>query len=208
MKTLSKITVVNTLRYMFLLLCLGWGILTLLNLSANLGIFNSEPIMRGWVSCGPLPGSEKLDSGPIELYTMGHKRFAVIKFDSMKEMLQGMPLLYLLVQVLCDLAIVLVFYQMTQIFRSLDFGEVFRSNTMQRMRIMAYTALGYALLTFLGSKLLATYINDRSADFDNVSPAVHYERVILGVLTALIISALVKAFELGKQLQQEQDLTI
>jgi len=94
------------------------------------------------------------------------------------------------------------------IFRTLNLGEVFRSNTMGRIRMIVYAVPTFSVLTFLNSKLLAVYINDSSAEFSNAYPAVHYERIILGVLAALIITTLLKAFQLGTQLQQEQDLTI
>ncbi len=208
MKIWSEITVAKTLRYLFLLLSIGWGLVALLNLSACLGIFDHDAMMRGWVNFGYLPESSKLVSGPVNIFTMSQNKFAVINFDSMGDMLWGIPLLYLLGQLLSDLAIVLVFYQLMQIFRVLDLGDVFRSSTLARMRMIAYAVLTFSALTFLNSNLFATYINGSSAEFSNAYPAVHYERILLGALVALIITALLKAFQLGTQLQQEQDLTI
>lgn len=165
-------------------------------------------MMRGWVNFGSLPEASKLVSGPVNIYSMSQNKFAVINFDNMGEILHGIPLLHLLSQLLTDLAVVMVFYQLMHIFRTLNLGEVFRSNTMGRIRMIVYAVPTFSVLTFLNSKLLAVYINDSSAEFSNAYPAVHYERIILGVLAALIITTLLKAFQLGTQLQQEQDLTI
>jgi len=196
------------LRYLFLLLTICWSLVALFNLSACLGVFNDEAMMRGWVNFGSLPEASKLVSGPVNIYSMSQNKFAVINFDNMGEILHGIPLLHLLSQLLTDLAVVMVFYQLMHIFRTLNLGEVFRSNTMGRIRMIVYAVLTFSVLTFLNSKLLAVYIDDSSAEFSNAYPAVHYERIILGVLAALIITTLLKAFQLGTQLQQEQDLTI
>jgi hypothetical protein len=211
MKHLPEFTVEKTLRYLFLVLTFGAGLLTLLNVCAYLGISDHEPMIRGWVNYGHAPVQPEqlpMESGKISIYNMSQIQFAVIRFDSIFSMLKGIPLVFFFFQVLLESAVVLVLYELMQIFKSLDKGEVFRLNNLGRMRRIAYAVLAYSVLTFLNTNLLATFIQRSGENFRSAYPALTYERVLLGTLVSLIIFALLKAFKLGTQLQQEQDLTI
>jgi hypothetical protein len=206
-----KITLEKILRYVFFGLSISGGILVLLNLVACLGTGGEGPIIRGWVHYGHRPVQPELlamASGQIKIYNMSQIQFAVVHFESLGAMLRGIPLVYLLFQVLLELSVVMVLYQLMQIFRSLDEGDVFRSNNLTRMRHIAYAILTYSLLTLLNAHLLAVYIQGSGDTLRSAYSYLTIERLLGGILVALIVFALQKAFSLGTQLQQEQDLTI
>lgn len=211
----GQITIEKILRYLFFLLSIGAAAMLLLNLSTYLGIGGDEAMIRGWVNYGrypPQPAEFPIENGEIKIHNIGHIQFAVVHFEHFSSLLRGLPLTCLLALVLSDFAILLVLYQLMHIFRSLDMGAVFRSNNMRRIRLIAFAVLAFPILTYMGSFLLSTYIQ-RSGSWETegfraVYPAISGERVLFGALIALIILALLKAFKLGNQLQQEQDLTI
>ena len=211
MDILRKITLEKALRYLFLCFSIGAAVMLLFNLSVYLGIGNEEAIIRGWVNYGrrpPQPVMLPIENGKINIFDIGHIRFAVVHFEYLGDMLRGLSLACLITLVLSDFAILLIFYQLMHIFKTLDLGEVFRSNNMARMRIIAFAALAYTVLTYMSSFFLSTYIQRSGSELRGAFPAISGERVLLGALVALIILALLKAFKLGTQLQQEQDLTI
>lgn len=207
----SKITVEKGLRYLFLLLTIAGGLVILLNLGAYLGIGTEGAMIRGWVNYGyrsPQPELLPMENGQIKIFNLQQIRFAFIQFNSVSDLLQGIPLVYLILKVLSELAVVLILLLLMQIFRSLDKGEVFQTQTLFRIRLMAYAVLTYTILTFLNTHLLAAYIQGSGETFRSAYPALTNEYFWSGILVTLIILALLKAFKLGTQLQQEQDLTI
>ncbi len=207
----SKITVEKALRYLFLLLSIGAAIMLLLNLSVYLGIGADGAIIRGWVHYGsqpPEPLILPIENGEIKIHNIGHTQFALVHFEHLSTMLRGLPLACLICLVLSDFTIVLVFYQLMHIFRSIDKGEVFKTNNLARVRLIAFAVLAFSMFSYLTSSLLSTYIQRSGDSFRGAYPAISSERLVMGALVALIIFALLKAFKLGTQLQQEQDLTV
>jgi hypothetical protein len=139
---------------------------------------------------------------------MKQHRLAMVEFDHFSNLFQGLPWLYLLIDTTSNFLIAWVLYQMMLIFRSLDRGEVFRENNLPRLRNIAYSVLVYSVLTFINGGLFAHYIQHSGEQFLPAYSTVYIERILMGGLLALIIFALLKAFKLGIELQQEQDLTI
>ena len=211
MKIWSEITVVRAMRYLFLLLCIGGTFEVLFNLGAQLGIGHDNPMIRGWIQYGNAvikPDLLPMGNGQIKVYNMVQMRFAFVEFNNLRDMLQGLPLIHLICLTLSEISIVLILYQMFQVFRSLDKGEVFRNNSIARIRYIAYLVVAFSVFTFLSSAMLAFFIQRSGPEIRLTAPVFGNDRVLLGILVALIIVALLKAFKLGAQLQQEQDLTI
>lgn len=212
METSSRLfRIEKVLKYLFWSLTFIAFIMTLLNLSAFLGIGHETALLRGWVNYGHRAVQPELlpaTDAQIKVFNLQQNRLAMVQFEEWSALFSGLPLAILLSHLCIDLAVLVVFFQLARIFGSLDRGEIFRNDNMPRMRNIAWAVIGYSVFSFLQSFFLAKYIQGSGESFRSAYPAYGFEQISLGILVALIILALTKAFQLGAHLQQEQDLTI
>lgn len=209
--TFRSFRIEKGLKYLFWALTFIAVALAVLNLSVYLGIGQETALLRGWVNYGHRAVQPELlpaADAQIKVFNLQQIRLAMVQFEQWSALFSGLPLAILLSHLCTDLAVVVVFFQLARIFGNLDRGEIFRTNNLPRMRKIAWAVVGYSVFSFLQSLLLARYIQGSGESFRSAYPAYGFEHICLGILVALIILALTKAFQLGAQLQQEQDLTI
>lgn len=214
MSNWKKITVTRALRYLFLVLTAGAALLLLLNLSAYFGISSEGPFIRGWVTTVTEPTQPTLlphpdGSGDFKLYNFQEQRLVMLEFADMSGLLKARYLGYLFFQNLAWVLAVFILFQVALIFRNLDRGQFFKEENTRRARRIALAVLVFPLTSYIASRILAGVNYEAGGHtITTVRPAVHLESLLLGVLSALVIFALVEIFNKGTQLQQEQDLTI
>ncbi|MBL7825575.1 MAG: DUF2975 domain-containing protein [Saprospiraceae bacterium] len=212
MKERTNFSLEKGLQYLFWAFAGFMLILTLLDMSVYLGIGSGkQALLRGWVSYQKhIPGTEAFEfsSGDIKMFTMEQSNLAMVNFDHFGSLLNGWPLAATLSLLLHYICIILIFHQLARIFQSLSRGQVFRINNNGRIRWMAFTVFAVPLFKFFHSLFLANYLQTLGGAFIETHPSYRFENVFFGALGAAIILSLAKAFQLGFQLQQEQDLTI
>lgn len=210
----KKITLTRVLHYLFLSLTAATALLLVLELSAYFGIGHDGPFIRGWVTTVSAQSQPVLlphpdGSGDFKLYNFGEQRLVMLEFADMSGLLKARYLGYLFFQNMATVLAAFILFQITLIFRNLDRGQFFKDENTRRARRIALAVLVYPLTGYVASRILAgvTYEAGGHA-ITTARPAVHLDSLFLGVLSALVIFALVEIFNKGVQLQQEQDLTI
>lgn len=210
----KKIPFTRVLHYLFLSLTAATALLLLLNLSAYFGISSDGPFIRGWVTTVTEQTQPTLlphpdGGGDFKLYNFGEQRLVMLEFDDMSGLLKARYLGYLFFQNLTWVLAVYMLFQITRIFRNLDRGQFFKEENTRRVRRIALAVLFFPLAGHIASRILAGLTYEAGGHtITTALPAVHFDNLFLGVLSALVIFALVEIFNKGAQLQQEQDLTI
>lgn len=212
MKATVKISVPKVLRYAFLLLAAGAGVLLLLNLSSYFGISSSGPFLRGEIATQGLREAASFplpDNGELRVYDFKEQKLVMLDFNTAESFFQLRHMVYLFFQNMTWVLAVFILYQMYRIFQNLDRRDTFREDNTRRIRWIALAVLFYPLTSVesaLQLKAIVSRLPGHGLSFSSVP--VLTEQVILGGLLSLVIFALAEVFRTGVHLQQEQDLTI
>lgn len=214
MKTKFNLSVARLLRYAFLSLTLGVGLVLLLNLTAYFGISGDGPFLRGEVTTHGLSGPTLQsalpnDGGAYRIYDFGERKLVMLDFASAQAFFQLRHLAYLLFQNLSWALVVFALYQMFRIFKNLDRKEAFQVENTRRMRWIAMAVLFYPFVSLESELLFKSIVSRLQGHTLGFMPSVLLsEQILLGALLSLVIFALAEVFRQGTHLQQEQDLTI
>lgn len=210
----KKITLTRVLHYLFFSLTAATALLLVLELSAYFGIGNEGPFIRGWVTTvteqkQPILMPHPDGSGDFKLYNFGEQKLVMLEFADMSGLLKARYLGYLFFQNMATALAVFILFQITRIFRNLDRGQFFKEENTRRARRIALAVLVFPFTGYVASRILAGVTYEAGGHIITTArPAAHLDNLFLGVLSALVIFALVEIFNKGAQLQQEQDLTI
>jgi hypothetical protein len=214
MKTKFNLGMARVLRYAFLALTLGVGLVFLLNLSGYCGLTSDGPFLRGEIATSGLSGPVLQsplpnDGGEYRIYDFGARKLVLLDFASAQAFFQLRHLAYLLFQNLSWALVVFVLYQMFRIFKNLDRKEPFQAENTQRIRWVAMAVLFYPFASLESELLLKGIVSRLQGHTLGFMPGVLLsEQILLGALLSLVIFALAEVFRQGIHLQQEQDLTI
>lgn len=213
MQTSFNFPAPKLLRYAFLALMIGGGLLLILNFASNLGLAGSGPFLRGYVTTYHMKDlvDSALPEGQGTLRVMKHSEnsFVLLDFASRWSLFKIRHLLFLLSDNMRWVLAIMTMYQMFRIFHNIDRKEVFSQENVRRIRIIAFCVLIYPFLTIeatLQFKAIVTRIPGHGLSIAPIT--ILYESLAVGVLLSLIIFALAEVFRTGAHLQQEQDLTI
>lgn len=209
-----KNSVPKLLRYVFLVLTVGGGLLVLLELSAYLGIGSGHPFLRGEIDTRhlagpvqtmPLPG----DGGQYRVYDFGERKLVLLDFPGMTGLLRLKHVAFLFFQNLGWVLIVFGLYQMFRIFKNLEHRATFAAENTRRIRWIAAAVPAYPVAGLVSDLLFKGIVSGLPGQEVLSTPGVVFsEQILLGGLLGLVIFALAEAFRYGTHLQQEQDLTI
>lgn len=214
METTFEFSLAKAMRILFVVIIIltSYNFIYLIRGYAGEGIQTAQ--LNGYIEFHPKTAQQttwdylETKDGFLRIFPRKQIRMAQVHFDHYSKLFQGLPLIILLTDIGIQLAILFALIMLYKIFTSLDRGEAFRYNNINRMRYVAFAVLAYSFLSFGHSMVLATYIQGAGDSFTSAYPAYGSKYIYQGVLTALVILALAQPFRLGAQLQQEQDLTI
>lgn len=215
METVKSISLARILYWLFAGFTAFAVLFALLNLGAEFSIGGGKPFIRGRVTTVQEPAAAPVllphpdGSGDLKVYNFNQPRFIFLEFKDMGAMLQSRFLGQIIFQKLSWALGILILYQFTRIFRDLDRGQIFRENNVRRIKWIALAVAAFPLAGFAASRMLSGISYQAEGHTITTAPPTgQLEYIAAGAILALVILALVKIFQNGVQLQQEQELTI
>jgi hypothetical protein len=211
MSTTQKSTLLRTLQYVFIGLMVVVGIIMIKNASAYFGFTGNEPFIHGWVTMvteqDPIGTPHPDSSKNVTLYHSGHHKLVTIEFADMSLLFKEKYLVYIVFHILAWGLLLVILYQMLQILRNIERGLIFQEANVKRIRRVALSILAIPLLLYVSGWILAgiTY-TFHGHQYVTDMPDLHRERVVIGLLAALVVFALGEIFRTGIQLKEDHDI--
>ena len=203
----------RTLQYAFIILMVVGSVVLLRNLSEYFGITGDGPFIHGWVTMvteeEPEGTPHPEDGSNMTLYHSGHHKLIKIEFAEMNLMLQERYLAYIIFHIVAWVLGIIILYQMYRILRNLEQGLVFHETNVRRIRHIALAVLCIPVLLYVSGWILeGIAYTFHGHQYTTDMPDLHRERVVIGILVALVVFAFGEIFRTGIRLKEEHDLTI